>query len=340
MSDHSPDDRILIAHGSGGKLSHRLVEELFLPRFDNVTLNRLEDSACLPAHSGELAITTDSYVVDPLFFPGGDIGTLAVSGTVNDLVAAGAAPAYLTAGFILEEGLPLSILERVLDSMQATARDAGVAIVAGDTKVVPRQKADKLFINTAGVGFISAGQVASPRLITPGDKILINGSIGDHGVAVMAAREGLVLPEEIQSDCAPLSNLIDGLRLTGIRIHAMRDPTRGGVATTLNEIARAAGVDIELDEERLLIHEGVEAACEILGFDPLYLANEGKMLMFIPPTQADEAVRILRDHPLGVGSAIIGRVTDRGQPRVRLITGIGGGRILDVPVMEQLPRIC
>jgi hydrogenase expression/formation protein HypE len=341
MSEPNPTGAVLLAHGSGGQLSHRLVEEYFLPAFANPALDLLEDSSPVDVPAGRLLLTTDSYVVDPLFFSGGDIGRLAVCGTVNDLAVSGARPVALTAGFILEEGFPLDDLRRVLRSMRAAADEAGVAIVAGDTKVVPRGKADKLFINTAGAGVRPAERVIGARCVQPGDAVLVNGPLGDHGIAVMLAREGFKLSDEIRSDCAPLAGLIDGLWRAELPVHAMRDPTRGGLATTLNEIAAAAGVHIEIDEDRVPVRESVQGAAEIFGFDPLYLANEGKVLVFLPEGRADEALRALRAHPLGAGAAWIGRVLEnRPRPLVSMRTAIGGGRVLDMLVGEMLPRIC
>jgi len=340
MSKRTGSDHILLSHGSGGKLTHQLVEELFMPYFRNPALELLEDSAPFAAGDQRLVMTTDSYVVDPVFFPGGNIGSLAVSGTVNDLLAGGARPAFLSAGFILEEGLPVSHLERILASMRDAAGEAGVMIIAGDTKVVPRGAADKIFITTAGVGFCPAHLRVGARTVAPGDAILLNGYLGDHGIAVMAEREGLSLPQEVVSDCAPLSRLILPLFDAGLPLHALRDPTRGGLSVTLNEIATAADVAIEIEEARLPIRVGVLAACEILGFDPLYLANEGKMLIFLPESHASAALELLRRHPLGRQSRQIGRVAEKGRPQVRLRTEIGGRRILDMPLAEQLPRIC
>jgi hydrogenase expression/formation protein HypE len=336
-----PPDTILLAHGSGGLLSHQLIEDVFLPFFRNPALELMEDSSPVEGSSSRILMTTDSYVVDPLFFPGGDIGKLAVCGTVNDLAVSGARPAALTAGFIIEEGLSVATLREVLASMQAAAAEAGVRIVAGDTKVVPRGKADKLFINTAGIGFAMVDALLGARQVRPGDAVLINGPIGDHGVAVMAAREGLRLSSDIRSDCAPLAGLIRILLESGLPVHAMRDPTRGGLATTLNEIALASALLIEVEEDLIPIRPGVRGACEIFGFEPVYLANEGKVLIFLPETDADAALALLQRHPLGAEARRIGRVHEpAGRPGVRLHTGIGGSRILDMLVGEQLPRIC
>ena len=332
--------RILLAHGSGGSLSHRLVEELFLPAFRNPALQLMEDSGPFMGGGHHLVATTDSYVVDPPFFAGGDIGRLAICGTVNDLAVSGARPLCLTAGFILEEGLELELLRRVLESMRAAAAEAGVAIVAGDTKVVPRGKADRIFINTAGVGLVETAEPPGAARIQAGDAVLINGPIGDHGMAVMAAREGLALGGDLRSDCAPLFGLIDAVRAAGITLHAMRDPTRGGLATTLNELAAAAGVLIEIEEPLVPVRESVQAACEILGLDPLYVANEGKVVCFVPGGQAEAALSAMRRHPHGREAARIGQVRSAPRPLVKLNTGIGGARILDLLSGEQLPRIC
>ena len=341
MNKKSAPEMVLLAHGSGGRMSHQLVTEVFLPAFRNPALELMEDSSPVEIPSSRVFLTTDSYVVDPLFFPGGDIGKLAVCGTVNDLAVAGARPVALTAGFILEEGLPVSTLREVLSSMKTTAAEAGISIVAGDTKVVPRGKADKLFINTAGVGAARTPYPIGARQVVPGDAVLINGPIGDHGIAVMAAREGLQLNEEIRSDCAPLTGLIGTLLEAGLPVHAMRDPTRGGLATTLNEIALASAVLIEVEEDRIPVRPGVRGACEIFGFDPVYLANEGKFLLFLPEDSAEAALALMRRHPLGVEAQRIGSVVESStRPGVRLLTGIGGSRILDMLVGEQLPRIC
>ena len=334
MNDRSRTDIVLMAHGSGGQMSHRLVAEYFLPAFANPALDLLEDSAPVDADGARLALTTDSYVVDPLFFPGGDIGRLAVCGTVNDLAVSGARPLALTAGFILEEGMPLADLRRILESMRSAALEAGVSVVAGDTKVVPRGKGDKVFINTAGVGLLPPGREVGARCARPGDAVLISGPVGDHG-------EGFQVSEEVRSDCAPLFALIDPLFQANLPVHAMRDPTRGGLATVLNEIASAAVVRIEIDEELVPVRPSVLGAAEIFGFDPLYLANEGKVVLCLPEGYAGPALELLRSHPLGADAAVIGRVLDcPGRPTVTLRTAIGGARVLDMHVGEQLPRIC
>lgn len=334
---------ILMAHGSGGQMSHELIHDLFLRYFDNRVLADLGDAGCVEdarLRGGRLALTTDSYVVKPLFFPGGDVGKLAVCGTVNDLAVAGAQPLYLTAGFILEEGLPLETLERVVRSMAETARLAGVQIIAGDTKVVERGAADGLFINTAGVGALLTPEPLTPRRLRAGDILLINGPIGDHGLAIMLQREGLTFHSELVSDCAPLNSLIAALLdALGDDVRCMRDPTRGGLATTLNEWA-GCGVGIEVDEEAVPVRPAARAACEILGLDPLYIANEGKVLAAVAPAAAGRALAVLRAHPLGTDAAIIGRVTEEHPGRVVLRTLYGPKRVIEMLAGDPLPRIC
>ena len=356
-------DKILLAHGSGGQLSHELVERLFLRYFSNPILARLDDAATfyvsrftfhvpgLLDGDLKLAFTTDSYVVSPIFFPGGDIGKLAVCGTVNDLAMSGATPLYLSAGFILEEGLELAELERVVASMAATAEAAGVQIVTGDTKVVDRGKGDKLFINTAGIGVVPAGVELGSDRVQPGDVVILSGAIGDHGMTIMSQREGLRFSSPLQSDCAPLHGLVaamleavsplplgEGL---GVRaLHCLRDPTRGGLATTLNEVAGKSGLGVEIDEEAIPVRDAVRAACELLGLDPLYVANEGKLVAFVAPEAADALLAAMRAHQYGHQAAIIGRVTAEHAGRVVLRTALGARRILDMLVGEQLPRIC
>lgn len=332
---------ILLAHGSGGMLMHELVREVFVRHFANPMLEDLGDAAVLPAlPAGRVALTTDSYVVQPLFFPGGDIGKLAVCGTVNDLAVSGATPLYLTCGFILEEGLPLETLERVVHSMAATAQAAGVQIVAGDTKVVERGAADQLFINTAGVGVISPEVRLGPHYLCPGDALLINGTVGDHGLAVMLEREGLGFCSDLVSDCAPLNGLIAGvLAAVPGAVRCLRDATRGGLATVLNEWAEV-GVGIEVEEPAVPVRENVRAACEFLGLDPLYAANEGKVVLAVAAEQAEAALAALRAHPLGREAALIGRVTAEHRGRVVLRTAFGARRILQMLTGAQLPRIC
>lgn len=337
----SSTSSILLAHGSGGLLTQELIREVFVHHFANPMLEELGDAAVLPAlPPGRLALTTDSYVVQPLFFPGGDIGKLAVCGTVNDLAVSGATPLYLTCGFILEEGLPLEMLEQVVHSMAVTAREAGVQVVAGDTKVVNHGAADKLFINTAGVGVIPPGVRLGPQYLRPGDVLLINGTVGDHGLAVMLAREGLGFRSDLVSDCAPLNGLIAGvLAAAPGAVRCLRDATRGGLATVLNEWA-AVGVGLELEESAVPVRESVRAACEFLGLDPLYAANEGKVLLAVAAEQAEVVLAALRAHPLGREAARIGRVTAEHGGRVVLRTVFGARRILQLLTGAQLPRIC
>jgi hydrogenase expression/formation protein HypE len=362
------EDQILLAHGSGGILSHELIRDVFARHFSNPFLDDLGDAALLgELPPGRLALTTDSYVVQPLFFPGGDIGKLAVCGTVNDLAVAGARPLYLTAGFILEEGLPLETLERVVMSMAETARAAGVAIVTGDTKVVEHGAADGLFINTAGVGIVPPGIALSPAHLRPGDALLINGPVGDHGLAVMLQREGMAFQSALQSDVAPLHGLIAAL-LDAVpgQVRCMRDATRGGLATVLNEWVsppsippdggevsrdgspispppgetKGGKIGIEIEETAIPVREAVRAACEFLGLDPLYAANEGKVIVAVAAEAAEAALSALRAHPLGKESALIGRVTAAHAGRVVLQTPYGARRILPMLTGAQLPRIC
>jgi len=332
---------ILLGHGSGGLLTHALIRGVFAHHLCNPVLDELGDSAVVewPA-GGRLALTTDSYVVQPLFFPGGDIGKLAVCGTVNDLAVAGATPLYLAAGFILEEGLPCETLEHIVASIAATARDAGVVIVAGDTKVVGRGAADQVFVNAAGVGVVPAGRSLSPAQLRPGDLLAISGSVGDHGMAVMMQREGLEFTSTLRSDCAPLNGLIAALLdAVPAGVRCMRDPTRGGLATTLNEWIRP-DIGIEVDEATIPVREDVRAICEILGLDPLYAANEGKVLLGLRPDAGEAGLAALRAHPLGRDAAIIGRVTAEHAGRVVLRTPLGARRLLEMLAGAQLPRIC
>jgi len=337
------DDKILLAHGSGGQTGHRLVSDLFVRYFANEWLAKLDDSAVLslPGGDGErLAFTTDSYVVQPLFFPGGDIGKLAVCGTVNDLAVMGACPLYLSAGFIIEEGFPLSDLERIVRSMAETARDAGVHIVTGDTKVVERGSADGVFINTAGVGAVPQGLHLSGASVRPGDAILLSGSIGDHGMAIMSQREGLRFSSPLESDCAPLNGLVAAMLEASPPIHCLRDPTRGGLATTLNEIAASSDVGIEIVEDDLPVKREVQGVCEMLGLDPLYVANEGKLVAAVPEPDAETVLAAMREHLYGREARIIGRATDEHAGRVALRTVLGTRRVMNMLTGEQLPRIC
>ncbi len=336
-------DRIVLAHGSGGRLSHDLVRRVFLPDLGNDTLNGLNDGAVLPLPDGHgrLVVSTDAHVVQPLFFPGGDIGRLAVCGTVNDLAMMGARPLWLTAAFVLEEGLPIETLQQVVRSMQAAAAEAGVQVVAGDTKVVERGSADGLFITTAGVGWVPADVTISGANAQPGDMVLISGTLGDHGIAVLSEREGLGFETELRSDVAPLNGLVEAMLAAAPgAVHALRDPTRGGLATTLNEIAAQSGVSIEVEETRIPLHPAVRSACEMLGFDPLYVANEGKLVACVAPEAAETVLAAMRAHRYGQEATIIGRVGDGPAGQVTLRTPIGGTRILDMLAGEMLPRIC
>ncbi len=334
-------ERILLAHGSGGVMTHELIRDVFVRHFDHPALDAMGDAAVLPAlPEGRLAMTTDSYVVQPLFFPGGDIGELAVCGTVNDLAVAGARPLYLTSGFILEEGLPWETLERVVASMAATAREAGVRIVAGDTKVVERGAADGLFINTAGVGVVPPGLALDPARLQPGDALLVNGTMGDHGLAVMIRREELAFGSALESDSAPLNGLIAAVLDATEGVRCMRDATRGGLATVLNEWTETAGVGIEVEESAIPVREDVRAACEFLGLDPLYAANEGKVVIALAAEAAETALAAMRAHPLGRDAALIGRVTAEHPGRVALRTPYGARRVLPMLTGAQLPRIC
>jgi hydrogenase expression/formation protein HypE len=338
------EEYITLAHGSGGKAMHELIEGVFLEYLRNPMLETLEDQAVFDiggnAHSCRMAFTTDSYVVSPLFFPGGDIGRLAIAGTVNDLAMSGARPLYLSAGFILEEGFPIADLRRILESMRASAEEAGVLVVTGDTKVVQRGGADKLFINTAGVGIIEHNVRMSASNARPGDRIILSGTMGDHGTTIMVARGELDLETEIHSDVAPLWSLVQVMLEASHDIHVLRDPTRGGVATTLNEIAVGSEVCMAIDEEQLPVGEEVKGACEILGLDPLYIGNEGKLIALVGAESAGAVVQRMRQHPLGRDACIIGTVREQPSGIVVMDTAFGGTRIVDMLVGEQLPRIC
>ena len=333
------DDSILLAHGSGGRLSHELVEKKLLPFLANPALNKLDDSAVFEA-SGRLAFTTDGYVVNPIFFPGGDIGKLAVCGTVNDLSMNGAKPLYLSLSAIIEEGLLLSELEQIMQSIKKAAEEAGVSIIAGDTKVVNRGQADKLFITTSGVGIIPPGVDISGANARVGDKVILSGAIGDHGIAVMSQREGLRFSMTLESDCAPLSKLVSQMLEVSSRIHCLRDPTRGGLATTLNELAQQSKVGIAVDEAKIPVKEEVKAACELLGLDPLYVANEGKLVAIADPADADKLVSQMKKNGYGRDAGVIGEVTDEHRGKVVMKTRLGPSRIVDMISGELLPRIC
>jgi hydrogenase expression/formation protein HypE len=330
---------VVLGHGSGGRLTAQLVHDLFLPAFDNDFLRKLDDQAVLDVGSARLAFTTDSFVVTPLFFPGGDIGKLAVHGTVNDLAMSGARPLYLSSAFILEEGLPLEELGRITASMAQAARAAGVAIVTGDTKVVNKGSADKLFITTTGIGLVPDGVSISAANARPGDKIILSGTIGDHGMAVFSQRENLEFEAAIESDTAPLHTLVQAMLQAG-EIHALRDPTRGGLATSLCEIAGSAGVGVEIEAARIPVRQEVRAACEILGMDPLFVANEGKLVAFVAAASADAILAAMRTTPEGRDAMLIGEAVPAHPGMVLLKTEIGGRRVLDLPFSEQLPRIC
>jgi hydrogenase expression/formation protein HypE len=336
--------QIVIGHGSGGKLTADLIDKIFLPAFRNPTLDKLDDQAVLTIAGARLAFTTDSFVVTPIFFPGGDIGRLAIHGTVNDLAMSGARPLYLSAAFILEEGLAVDDLRRVVESMRAAAADAGVQLVTGDTKVVNRGKGDQIFITTTGIGVIESDIAISADRARPGDKIILSGCIGDHGMTIMSQREGLEFESAIESDCASLHTLVATMLATPGSdrdfIHTLRDPTRGGVATTLNEIAKRANVGMSIDERAIPVRESVKGACEILGLDPLYVANEGKLVAIVSSAMADTVLARMREHDLGRDASIIGEVAETNPGMVLMTTEIGGTRVLDVMFGEQLPRIC
>jgi hydrogenase expression/formation protein HypE len=334
------DDAILLDHGSGGRASHDLVSNVFLPEFKNALLESLEDSAVFDIEECKLAFSTDSYVVDPIFFPGGDIGSLAVHGTVNDVAMRGAKPIYLSVGYIIEEGFPMADLERIIKSMKEAAKAAGVQIIAGDTKVVNRGCADKIFINTAGIGIVEKGVDISGKNAKVGDAVLVSGTMGDHGTTILSMREGLSFESPIESDSAPLNGLTAQMMAASDKIHVMRDPTRGGLATTLNELALQSHVGIALESDQIPLREGVEGACELLGLDPLYLANEGKLIAIVAPEDAGKVVECMKANPYGREAAVIGTVVADNPGRVFMKTGVGGTRILDLLAGEQLPRIC
>ena len=331
---------VLLAHGGGGALMHQLIERMFVPAFRNPLLEARHDGAVLDPGGGRLAFTTDAYVVRPLCFPGGDIGSLAVNGTVNDLAMCGARPLYLSAAFILEEGLPMETLWRIVQSMRRAAEAAGVQLVTGDTKVVDRGKGDGMFITTAGIGAVSHRLTIAPASVRAGDVVLLNGDIGRHGIAIMAVREGLDFETTIQSDCAPLAGLVGSLLETGMEVHCLRDLTRGGLASALVEIAETARLRIAIEEADIPVREDVQGACEILGFDPLYVANEGRFICILPASEAERALHLMHAHPLGAEARRIGRVTADGAGLVTMRSRIGASRVVDRLSGEQLPRIC
>jgi len=333
-------ENVLLAHGGGGKLTHQLIEKIFVSQFGNDLLNELNDSAVFEFHKNKLAFTTDSYVVQPIFFPGGNIGELAVNGTVNDIAVAGARPVYLSAGFIIEEGLPIDDLWNIVMSMKNAADKAGVKIVTGDTKVVEKGKADKLFINTSGVGVVYDNFNISSRNCKPGLSVILSGKIGDHGIAIMSARENLEFETEIVSDTAPLNGLVNALSKYSVNIKMLRDVTRGGLASVLNEIAASSGYGIEIEEEKIPINEQVRGACEILGLDPLYVANEGKLVAFVDDEKSEEILSVMKSLEVSKDAEIIGKVVDEHPQRVVMRTSIGSKRIVDMISGEQLPRIC
>lgn len=333
-------DTILLGHGSGGKLSAELIRDVFLPALENPFLARLDDQAIVAINGQRIAITTDSFVVKPLFFPGGDIGSLAVHGTVNDLAMGGATPLFLSAAFIIEEGFAMDELRRIVGSMHSAAAAAGVQVVTGDTKVVEKGKGDGLFINTTGIGVVPDGVELSANRARPGDRVLLSGSIGDHGIAILAQREGLEFETQIQSDSAALHMLVAEMLRTTREIRVMRDPTRGGVSSTLNEIAQQSHVGIEIEESAIPIREEVRGACELLGLDPLYVANEGKLVAIVAPDVAEKTLQAMRHHPLGTAAQIIGNVTEQNAGLVTMRTPFGTTRIVDMLAGDQLPRIC
>ncbi len=333
------DDVILLAHGSGGRLSHDLVQKKLLPSLSNIMLSKLDDSAVFDA-SGRLAFTTDSYVVNPIFFPGGDIGRLAVCGTVNDLSMSGARPLYLSLSLIIEEGFSVSELERIVGSVKAAAEEAEVEIIAGDTKVVHHGQADRLFVNTSGIGIVAPGTDISGANARGGDKVILSGTIGDHGIAIVSQREGLKFSVAVESDCAPLSKLVAGMLEASHNIRCLRDPTRGGLATTLNELAGQSDVGIVIEEERIPVQSSVRAACEMLGFDPLYVANEGKLVAIVDADDAEKVLAEMRRNVYGGDAAIIGEVTESHRGTVLMRTKLGSSRLVDMLSGELLPRIC
>ena len=334
------EDRILLEHGSGGMLMNSLIHDIFMPVFKNEYLDQMGDSAVVTIGNKKVCFTTDSYVVDPIFFPGGDIGSLSIHGTVNDIAMCGGKPLFISVGFILEEGFPLGDLERIVASMGNAAQAAGVRIVTGDTKVVPKGSADKIFINTSGIGIVEYKAVISAQSIKKGDKILVSGTIGDHGAAIMSTRGDLGFRSNILSDCAALNGLVEDILHASKRVRFMRDATRGGLGAVLVEAASAAALTFEIEERMIPVRDDVRGLCEILGLDPIFIANEGKMVVVCAGPDADRVLSVMTAHPLGAGAAVIGHVTETGRSRVILNTIIGGSRELDLPEGELIPRIC
>jgi hydrogenase expression/formation protein HypE len=332
--------QVLLAHGGGGKLSQQIIQKMIVPQFKNEFLEPLHDGAVFTLNGTRFAFSTDSYVISPIFFPGGDIGELAVNGTINDLSMCGARPIYLSAAFIIEEGFAMNDLWRVVVSMQAAAAKAGVSLVTGDTKVVDKGKGDSIFINTSGIGVVEPGTEISSRNARVGDSIIVSGSIAEHGIAIMSVREGLEFESQIKSDTAALHDLVQTMLLASKKIHVLRDPTRGGLASSLNELAESSKVGIRIDEGKIPVTEPVRGACEILGLDPLYVANEGKLLAFVSPNDAEKVLSVMRQHPLGRESVIMGDVVAEHPGTVIMRTRIGGSRVVDMISGEQLPRIC
>ncbi len=334
------EEKISLDHGSGGKISHSMFSQMILPLFDSPELSKQDDGATLEMEGMRLAFSTDSYVVDPIFFPGGNIGDLAVNGTINDIAMCGGVPKFISVGLILEEGFPVKDLNIILKSMAEAATKAGVRIVTGDTKVVPKGKADKIFINTSGIGVIPAHVQVSGANAKPGDVVIISGTLADHGVTVLSTREGLKFDSDIKTDSAPLNGMVHAILNSGCEVHVLRDPTRGGLGTTLNEIAAQSGVEIVIDESSLPMRGPVKGICELLGFDPLYIANEGKLVAFVPEKDARTVLEIIRENEYGKDAAIIGRVNEKTSGKVFLKTFIGGTRLVDMLTGDQLPRIC
>jgi hydrogenase expression/formation protein HypE len=333
-------DKIFLDHGSGGKISHRLTKEMMLPIFDNPILAELNDGAIFDFGGMRFAFSTDSYTVDPIFFPGGNIGDLAINGTVNDIAMCGATPIYLSVGLIIEEGFPITDLEKILHEMGKAAQTAGVTVITGDTKVVPKGAVDKIFINTSGIGRIPDNVNVASHRARPGDKIILSGTIADHGITILTQREGLSFETPLSSDTAPLNRMVEKMFSTSNHIHVLRDPTRGGVGTALNEIAEKSEVGIKIYEENIPLTSAVAAACELLGFDPLYVANEGKLLAFVAYEHSEAVLAAMRANPYGKAATIIGEVVDQYPGKVFMQTRIGGSRVVDMLAGEQLPRIC